>query len=248
MEERWHHSFLLNFQPPSIPARVRRLSRFVSLCRELERAMSCVDRVVTLSTDEASYFARAYGVSPVVLPHFVVDPPPFRPPRQPGTPPLVGAYGYMSLIEHRPELLRMMAALKDASWELAGWHNSADYIWGTTPNRYESNIWSFLSKLDVLIVPHVRGQGVKTSVLEAWALGVPVVVVGEPLRGTEASPGVHYALSTSSSEVEAGLHQAMTSHASLAAHGFALFDRAHRRPTNRALVAAVAGDDLASER
>jgi glycosyltransferase involved in cell wall biosynthesis len=59
----------------------------------------------------------------------------------------------------------------------------------------------FFRSMDLLLYAPVRGSGMKVKVLEAFALGVPVVTTSEGIEGLPAEDGVHAGLA----EDDAGL-------------------------------------------
>ncbi|CAN5847007.1 hypothetical protein BH23PLA1_BH23PLA1_16390 [soil metagenome] len=57
------------------------------------------------------------------------------------------------------------------------------------------DIFPYFRALDVMLYTPIRGSGMKVKVMEAFALGVPVVTTAEGVEGLEAEDGVHAGIS-----------------------------------------------------
>jgi len=74
------------------------------------------------------------------------------------------------------------------------------------PDMYE-----VMHELDILVVPLVSGGGVRVKIIEAFALGVPVVSTKLGIEGLNADDGKHAIIVPSAEEVPAGLARAADS-------------------------------------
>ena len=74
-------------------------------------------------------------------------------------------------------------------------------VWGEVPD-----VRPFLAGADLVVAPLAIARGVQNKVLEAMAMACPVVLTPEAATGIGASPGKHYAVAGSDTElIEAAL-------------------------------------------
>lgn len=114
---------------------------------------------------------------------------------------LVGSMGWHPSASAAERLLtrvwpRVRERVPGARVQVVGWNARAALARflnapGVTVEENVPDARPYFERLGVLVYPPGRGSGMKVKVLEAFALGVPVVTTSEGVEGIPAEDGVH---------------------------------------------------------
>ena len=159
-------------------------------------AGQAADKVVVISEDDKRDFAQFVDSKKIaVVPHGVdID----RLSAEQPVPEFdVITYGYTSLVhngEFLAEVINEAARRTDypLRWALAGPYlpPALRGLPGVVELGFVEDIRWCVSRSRVVALPTLVASGVKTTVLEAWALGRPVVATPSALRGLKCHPGI----------------------------------------------------------
>ncbi|MDP9101169.1 MAG: glycosyltransferase family 4 protein, partial [Actinomycetota bacterium] len=192
LEEGWER-----LSPPT-HGPVRRLLRHWDARRTASLYRQVAERAflaTAISEQEQAWFAR-YGLRTRVLPH-AVDPEHFAPLPAPAPDIDVAVFGDLSRDRNwLPARDVVLVARRRTDWrwgfvgrsgpgieQLAG---PGDVVTGLVPD-----VRPFYPRAKAVLVPADAGTGVKTTVLQAWAAGRPVVVSRHATIGLAVEPGVN---------------------------------------------------------
>ncbi len=159
--------------------------------------------VGALSSELAAHVQRlAPRASVHVIPFgFEVERYPFpakQAPKQPPTVGLIGSFNWHPTLQAGRRLLqlwpRLRRAIPGARLRLVG-REARTALGPVAAQDVEvienvAGILPYFHELDVMVYAPPRGSGTKVKVLEAFALGVPVVTTAAGLEGIAATPGV----------------------------------------------------------
>lgn len=200
-----HHLIALDLNELKFPRSLRFLLQRHLMRRTEKRLLRRLDVISTLSKRLVTSIQSINPVARVFIVPFGLDPSlyPFTVNDRSGEP-VIGFVGSMVwmpgyLAAHRL-ITRIFPLVKkrvpNARLLIAGWHarealadfvNHPDVI--LAENVPDSQ--SYFERLQVLAYPLPQGSGVKVKILEALALGIPVVTTTDGVEGIEAIDGEH---------------------------------------------------------
>lgn len=201
---------------PSERSWLRRLTARAerSRVRRLYRRTSKRAAIITaISTEEAALLS-AGGVDPdriVVVPHGV-DPSYFAPEQAPAEPEfdvtVFGDFRFERNLAPALEAARWAAGHHPClRWAFVGDIHSRDAdalrATGATVTGRVADMRPHYGKTKVVLVPAIAGTGVKTTLLQAWAMGKPVVATPQSARGVPAAHGVNLLIGCTTPELVA---------------------------------------------
>ena len=179
------------------PARYRLIGRTEARCfRHLYRAVSRrASAVLAISSDEARWFADS-GIPAerlIVIPHGV-DTEYFAPSDEADSVDIdVGVFGLIDARNREPALTVVEAATANWQWAFVGSIDEKSQqrleARGITTTGWLSDLRPYYRRTKVVLVPADRDTGVKTTLLQAWAMARPVVATPWAIRGLPAVDG-----------------------------------------------------------
>jgi glycosyltransferase involved in cell wall biosynthesis len=167
--------------------------------RHLYRAIGRRGRTVVISEHEKTWFSSEIDPGRIdVIPHSL-DCEYYRP--LPATEDIdLGLFGRMSEWRTYRPALSLFERWRNGSWDDACWRwafvgrDPAPAIqslqqYGALVSGTVEDLRPYYARSRVIVVPATEGTGVKTTILEAWAMGRPVVATPFAVRGLPAQHG-----------------------------------------------------------
>jgi len=178
-----------------------------------------MDAVVVTSAEESRRLFALYGISADAVIPSAIDLPP-RPLRAAGAGAVgwIGGHGYHAnrdglerFVHEAWEPLgragyRLLIAGADPPPEIHGLTNMD----GVEVLGYVKDLDSFLSQLDVAVVPLWTGAGVKLKTVTFLGSGIPLVSTVVGIEGTGVLDGVHALVRDSPASIAAAVHDLLT--------------------------------------
>jgi glycosyltransferase involved in cell wall biosynthesis len=218
LEEGWERQWSYLTHLTGLKRRMVVLSesrRYASLYRRLGDRASAV---VAISELEQEWFARFIPSSKIaVVPHSV-DCEYFSPAPEVVPDLDVGVFGDLSHprnSEGAVSVFESAAPTRELSWAFVGNRSEEVRERLSGPRAlvpgFVPDIRPYYARARVVLAPTVGGTGVKTTVLEAWAMGRPVVATSFAVRGLPARDGDNVLIGESPAELIAHVRALLSS-------------------------------------